>query len=358
MNLCLRLIPAAIACLAILPGAAPRSQEDDPVYVEEEKKDFLDKVDRYRAGGDWKGLFDLQSRASQPKNAHKLVRLSGIVPRYVGLIEFLNRKFADLPPQALEFYRNQYDGAAKLQFNNARAAGDRAGLEKVVDTWFYSSRTDEALDLLANLHVEEGRLSLAIHCWSRLLYHYPDSEIPRAVTAARLARAAALSGQESVLDDVRRHVQETGLSGEVIVGDGPMNLGEFLKSLKVDPPPPAPGTTIREPNIVSRGEPGDVRLTAVRPEIRRWSAELVDGGGAGQSRGGGPSANDYPFLPAYARINGYDGCSERIARHRHRRAANSTRAEDGVYFLIPPASRRRGRIRNTGASAGPGRTSA
>ena len=343
MNLSHRPV-AALLIFGILSGAAhdpvapPPIQEDDPVYVEEEKKDFLDKVDRYRAAGDWKGLFELQNRAAQPKNAHKLVRLPGLDPRYVGLIEYLNRKFADLPAEALDFYRGQFDGAAKLQFDRSRAAGDRPGLERVVDSWFYSSRTDEALDLLANIHVEEGRTTLAIHCWSRLLYHYPDSDIPRAVTAARLARAAALSGHESVLDDVRRHVQETGLSGDVIIGDGPMNLADFLKSLKAEFPAAPAGLAVREPSIMSPGGSGDARLTAVRPEIRRWSAELAESGvGGGQARGG--AINDFPFLPAYTRIDGH----EMVAYTNGFRVtiidpsrANSSRPEEGVYFSYPP----------------------
>jgi hypothetical protein len=330
---------ASVAILAFtLSGAAPRFQDDDPVYVDEIKKDFLDKVDRSRASSDWKMLFDLQSQAANAKNVHKLVRLPGAEPRYVGLIEHLNRKYSDLPTEALLYYRSQFDGVAKREFERAKQAGDRAGLEKVVETWFYSTRSDEALDLLANLHVEEGRLGMAIHCWSRLLYHYPDSEVPRAVTAARLASAAVASNHESALTGVRRFVQEKGLGGEVIVGEEPVALGAYLQSLKVEIPPSVLMPVVREPSITPAGGPADGLLMGVRPEIRRWSADLSGGPDAAPRRGT-TMTGDYPYLPAYARVDDHEMVvytnGLRITVIDPQRAT-SARPEEGVYFTYPP----------------------
>ncbi|HZL72456.1 MAG TPA: PQQ-binding-like beta-propeller repeat protein, partial [Planctomycetota bacterium] len=339
-----RFVPAALLCLGLLTGAAhdpitpPAPQEDDPVYVDEIKKDFLDKVERCRNQADWKGLFDLQTQAALPKNIHKLVRIPGNDPRYVGLIEHLNRKFADLPPEALAYYRGQFDGAARREFERAKAAMDRAALEKLVETWFYSTRSDEALDLLANRHVEEGRWGMAIHCWSRLLYHYPDSEVPRAVTAARLARAAVASSHESALEGVRRFAREKELGGDVIVGDGPVSLESYLQSLKVEPAASSPATSAREPSIARPEGPESLRLLGVRPEIRRWSQDLTSTPDAAQRRGAG-ATTDYPFLPAYAVLDGHEMVvftnGQRVTVIDPSRA-NDARKEEGIYFSYPP----------------------
>jgi outer membrane protein assembly factor BamB len=338
VNAFVRLVPAALLCLAA-SSHDPIVQEDDPVYVDEIKKDFLDKFERNRAASDWKGVFDMLTQAANSKNVHKLVRLPGVEARYVGLIEHLNRKFVELPPEALVYYRGQFDGAAKREFNRAKAAGDREGLERVVDTWFYSTYTDEALDLLANLHVEEGRLAMAIHCWSRLLHHYPDSKIPRGVTAARLASAAAESGLDSILEGVRRYVKEKEVGGGVIVGDTPVNLEKYLAELKVEAPPAAPGSPVREPSILRPGGSEDGRLTAIRPEIRRWSAVLAETPQPGQRRGPVLAATDFPYLPAYGRIGDHEMVvytnGTRITVIDPTRA-NAVRPEEGIYFTYPP----------------------
>ncbi|HEY3227422.1 MAG TPA: PQQ-binding-like beta-propeller repeat protein, partial [Planctomycetota bacterium] len=342
MNASQRLLAAAFLLFAAtLPGAAPFQQEDDPVFVDEEKKDFLDKIERFRASGEWKSLFDLHAQAGQARKAHKLVRIPGSATRFIGLVEYLNRRFADLPPEALRYYRGQYDGAAKREFDRARAGNDREGLERIVDTWFYSSRTDDALDLLANLHLEEGRLPSAVHCWSRLLFHYPDSEIPRAVTAARLARAAAAWGHESILDQVRRFTREKGIEGEVIVGSGSVSLQGFLDGLRAEVRRAPAGVPAREPSISERGWITEPRLIAVRSEIRRWSYDL----GAEtkpdppQRRGGAAVFQpDFSFLPAYGRVGDlemvvFTNGSRLVAVDPAR--ATSARPAEGIYFTFP-----------------------
>jgi len=341
VNAIQRLLPAAVLLLAAFHDPIPSAQEDDPVFVDEEKKDFLDKVDRYRAAGEWKGLFDLHAQAGQPRKAHKLVRLPGSTTRYIGLVEYLNRRFADLPPEALRYYRGQYDGAAKREFDRARAANDREGLEHIVEAWFYSSRTDDALDLLANLHLEEGRLPSAVHCWSRLLFHYPDSEIPRAVTAARLARAAAAWGHESILDQVRAFTREKGIEGEVIVGSGPVNLQQYLDGLRAEVRGRPAAVAPREPSISEPGWITEPRLIAVRSEIRRWSYDLgAESRPDPPQRRGGMAVfqPDYSNLPAYGKVGDlemvvFTNGSRLVAVDPSR--ATSARPNEGIYFTFP-----------------------
>ncbi|HKS15858.1 MAG TPA: PQQ-binding-like beta-propeller repeat protein, partial [Planctomycetota bacterium] len=286
--------------------------------------------------------FDLAAQANQPRNAHKVVRLTA--QKYDGLVEHMNRKFADLPPEALRYYRSQYDGAAKLQFDRARAANDREGLEHVIETWFYSSRTDDALDLLANLHTEEGRFPSAVYCWSRLLFHYPDSEIPRAVTAARLARAAASWGHDSILDSVRRFSKEKGLDDEeVIVGGEAVKLQAFLDDLKPEAKPATVAAPPPEPVIAERGARHSARLIAVRGEIKRWSYELApELRPDPPARRGGAAffQPDFNYLPAFGRVGDlemvvFTNGSRLVAVDPGR--ATSARPAEGVYFTYPPS---------------------
>jgi outer membrane protein assembly factor BamB/tetratricopeptide (TPR) repeat protein len=341
VNTVLRILACGIL-LGGIPGAAP-PQEDDPVFVDESKKDYLDKLERYLKSKDWKALFDHHAQASLPRNAHKVVPLAP--NQYVGLAEYLKRRFADLPPEALQYYRGQHDGPARREFDRARAAGDLEALDRLVDTWFYSSRTDDTLDLLGNLHLEEGRPREAAHCWKRLLMHYPDSEIPRALTAARLGRAAEAWGNGSLLAEVRKFVKSKGIEGEVIAGGERKNLSDYLAGLKAERPAAAVSTSDRMPSIPGPEARFGKRLVGVRSEVRRWTYDLAPetkprpaGGGRQGRQTAALPPSDFPFLPAHAVVGGYEMV---VFTNGLRVVAvdpskvNSARPEEGVYFSYP-----------------------
>ncbi len=339
---------AAIVVLAVAGAAFPAvgapPQEDDSVFLDVEKKEFLDRFARFRAAGDWKALFDAYASALA-KKSQKLVQPDPKTPSWTSLVDWLNREFAALPPDALAYYRGQYDGLAKLEYAKAREARDRAGAEKVVDTWFYSSVTDEALDWLGNSYFEEGRFPEAVYHWRRLLENYPDSEVPAALTAARLAAAAEAWGNPILLDAVRELVKRKSIAGDLLAGGVRTPLADWLASVKVEPPP-EPAPLIRPPSVPDPSERHKRRVSAVRNDVKRWSYDLAKDVKvtAGPGRGGAARelfpAGEFPFVPAFTRLNGrpyvvFTNGARVVSIDPSKVGTNPSREREGMYWRYP-----------------------
>lgn len=344
------------AGLLVLAGAAtaspPPPQEDDGVYLDVEKKETLDRIARYRDAQEWKHLFDTYQNIVATK-AQKLVQPDPSVPRWVGLVEWLNREFASLPPEALSYYRGQFDGVARLEFQKARAANRREDLARIVNEYFYSTVADEAMDYLAATHLEEGRVQEAVFYWRRLLENYPDSRIPKVVTAARIAQAAERWGNPVLLDWVRTHVKEKGLQGSILVGGVMTPLADYLASVRIE----VPATAAAKPavKLPSVPEPGDrfVRRTAgVRNDVKRWSydltKELLSQPMPDRRRGPMPqnpagnlsNGQEYPFFPAFANVNGrrfvvFTNGVRVMAIDPSKVGTNPARDREGIYWKYP-----------------------
>ncbi len=344
------LLAAAAGLLASGPAAPP---QDDQVYVDEIKQDFLEKIRRCEENKDWKGLFDHYAHALK-RYASRVVKLDK--DRWTGVGEYLLERFSKLPRAAFDHYRLEHDGHARVEFDRALGEGSRRGREKAVEEFFFSSYTDENLDLLARECVEEGRPNEAIHYWNRLLRYYPDSEIPREVTAARLAHACLIAGNEAALADLRRHVGAAKVRGRIVVGGRETELSDFLDSARVPAPPPV-ARPARVPFARGADEPHFENPVGVRNEIRRWTYDFAADRGepvgeappapAPNPRGviirrpgyaQPPQTNEFPFFPAHARIGGRDYVlatdgTRVVAFDPGRVTGTSTTA--GIYWKYP-----------------------
>ena len=99
----LRLAPVLALSLPLLGAPAPQAQEqDDGVFIDEAKKDFLDKIKRTQQQGEWRALFELYQQAIT-KLQQKLVRPNATSNVYIGVVEFLNREFSKLTAEAPEY---------------------------------------------------------------------------------------------------------------------------------------------------------------------------------------------------------------------------------------------------------------
>ena len=92
--------------------------------------------------------------------------------RYLPVGEICQRQLAALPAAGLARYRQRYDEQAARAFEQARASRDLRELTRVVEHWFATSAGDDALWLLGEWHLEQGRPGRARECWSQL---HPDS---------------------------------------------------------------------------------------------------------------------------------------------------------------------------------------
>ncbi|HXG61022.1 MAG TPA: PQQ-binding-like beta-propeller repeat protein [Planctomycetota bacterium] len=351
-----------LAPLFAAASAPPSSQPADEVYLDEVKDDFLERIRKCEEARDWKGLFEHYAHGLR-RYARKVVVVKarpGGASSYVSLAEYLTGRLSALPREAYEYYRLEYDGRAKAAFEKAREAGDRAALEKAVEDYFFSSAADEALDFLASRAFDEGRVQEAIFHWNRLLRFYPDSDLPPAVTAARLAHAGAAAGDEALLQSLRAWVAAKGLAGEVAVGGRRTALAAYLAGLNVSPAP-RPRRPVPFPDVPDAADGLPRRGPAAGNDIRRWTYDFAADRGAETPaapasvenlvvlrgrrvvvRGGesapAPPYGDFPLIPAAARLGGKDYVlvtdgSRVVAFDPARVRGSSTTA--GVYWKYP-----------------------
>lgn len=144
---------------------------------------------------------------------------------WTGLARAIEARLSTLPRSAFERYRLAHDGAARAAFERA---GELHELERAIDEYFFASDADIAIDFLAGRCLDRGEAGAAVHLWERLLYRYPDPDLPREVIAARIAHAARSAGDAAALELLVRHVRERGIAGTVVVGGRTVDLREFL----------------------------------------------------------------------------------------------------------------------------------
>ena len=322
-----RTAPWALLFLSLRIGqvpAAPQQPQEESIYLEKADRDFLERVKKAEQARDWKGLFALYA-ASLTKYSQSVVQVSP--DRWTSVHEFFLSRISTLPPEAFEYYRFQNDGKARAAFDKARESGRRRDVERVVEEYFFATGTDEVIDGLASMDFDEGRVEEARSWWNRLLRLYPDSRLPRAVVAARIAHACLVSENVGGLEDLRRFVARAKIDGPVSVGGRSLPLAEYLAQLSI----PAHFAAVRPAKMPYLPEPED-RLRrptlGVRNDIRRWVYDFNEDRGEapaapepeppramplgrpgfrGRFRGDVPPAPpvpEYPFIPAYAKVRG------------------------------------------------------
>ncbi len=325
---------AALGLRASEPPPLQQAQEP-ATYVEEIKKDFLEKVDKYEAARDWKNLFatvryglgghaDAAGKPVPGRYVETVVKVEE--NRWTSLGEYLLSRLSKLPAEAYEHYRLDYDGIAETEFAKARERGSRRDLERLAETYFFARGADRVLDSLAVASFDEGRAEEAVFFWNRLLRYYPDSEIPRAVTAARIAHACRVAGNEEALDDLRAHVRQSKLEGKLSAAGETRDLAAYLDSVRVPPRLVAP-RPLKVPYAQGPLDRQGRRPIAVRNDIKRWTYDFSQDRdeSTGQAvpervnpllarrlammRGemaqqGTPQ--EFPMFPAHARVRGRD----------------------------------------------------
>jgi tetratricopeptide (TPR) repeat protein/outer membrane protein assembly factor BamB len=325
----LRFALLSLMPLAVL-GESPRSpqqQQEESVFIDEVKKDFLEKIQKCEEAKDWKGLFEHYAHGIR-RYSQKVIPLDkGPNPeRYTSVSEFLTQRLARLPKEAYEYYRLENDGRARSLLDRAREEHDRRKVEQVVEEYFFSSVTDEALDFLAHQAFDEGRVEESIFYWNRLLRCYPDSKIPRAVTAARIANACRIVENEAALNDLRQYAEAEKIDGALTVGGQELKLGAYLKTVAVAARVSAP-RPLKVPWALGAEDRDRRKVMGVRNDIRRWIYDYAADKGepVGQAQPEPPNRlamgrlrrmqmegqpvpqfGDFPFFPAHTKLRGRD----------------------------------------------------
>jgi len=309
---------------ARVEGASQQATQEE-TYIDEVKKDFLDKIQRCEESKEWKALFEHYAYGLR-KFAQKVVPVdSGPSPkRYTSVSEYLTQRLSRLPREAYDYYRLENDGRAKAAFDRARDESNRRDLERAVEDFFFSSATDEILDQLANQAFDEGRVEEALFNWNRLLRYYPDSGIPRPVTALKIAHACRVTENEAALQDLKQFVAQNKIEGPVHVGGRPQKLDAVLAKLDV-PVRAAVARPLKVPYALSPEDRERRRVLGVRNDIKRLTYDFAADRGEPQAqaqpdpnqvarrkaimmRGGEmpapPQFGEFPYYPAYAKLRG------------------------------------------------------
>jgi outer membrane protein assembly factor BamB len=93
-------------------------------------------------------------------------------------------RLANLPPAALRLYRQRVDGLARKLLAQGTAARDPVVLRRLVDDYFCSRPTEQALDLLGDLAFERGDFEAAQRWWRMLV---PPASASRGAEAGKAA---------------------------------------------------------------------------------------------------------------------------------------------------------------------------
>lgn len=169
------------ACMAAPVTAPARAQALAPPTVldvaDTATKASLQRVPRLLADGQLDDGVELLRRVMESDGA-ALIAAPGSAPdvgsgfvRYVAVREYCQSRLAHWAqenPQGLSLYRNQVNPVAERLYQQGREAGGEQALRQVVDQYFVSHTSDDALYRLGELALERGDFTLARSAWERI----------------------------------------------------------------------------------------------------------------------------------------------------------------------------------------------
>jgi outer membrane protein assembly factor BamB len=144
----------------------------------------------------WDEALDLlQQTSSQAGNS--LMRVDG--SRFLPLQVLCQQQLAQLPPQALQLYRQRVDGRAAQLYQSSLQQNRTQNLLQLVEELFASSSGDQALLALGEDYLQRGIPDLARYYWQQLHpqaawtatpvaidFYFPDTKLELADIQARL----------------------------------------------------------------------------------------------------------------------------------------------------------------------------
>lgn len=183
-------ILAMLAMWADLPArgqVAPNRNSDNRlsgfVQVDETSSEVnakLERLERFLQAQRWAEAVELAQQVMEEDGGRlKLVDSGKLFQHYIPVSQYcsglLSAQAADFP-ELLTRYRLRTDPLAQRIYDSAVATRDEAALERIVDRYFLSSVTDDALLLLGDWALEAGQFARARNCWERLASATRDSQ--------------------------------------------------------------------------------------------------------------------------------------------------------------------------------------
>ncbi|GEM_PF-906683 len=226
---------------------------------------------------------------------------------HVSVRDYCHWIISRLGPEGLAVYRRRVDVRAGELFERARRTGDVARLKELVERYYCSSVGDDAINLLGDYALAEGRFDEAIAWWEQLLpeelvvgatvrakdteasegwrLHYPDPDVDLAGVAAKRVVALAFAGRLKQAYAAYRLVRQFYSGSRVVVAGREEDLVHFLgKTLEAAPRRLVAGdaawpTFGHDPHRTGRApqsvDIGSVQWHVALPEVSRAPRFLV-----------------------------------------------------------------------------------
>lgn len=206
--------------------ALQETQRTAAVRLYADRPTLVTQADELAEKGKWPKVIEIYAEAID-LDRDGLVHVGK--ERYISVFDFVQKRLAELPPEAVAEYRRRYDAVVQNGLAQAAAAGDADALAALIETYPLSSHLDEVLAVRARLALDAGDTDVAAATLERLAA-LGDTDIPAERTIAQLAEAYALAGRAADLDALKDRV--AGDPRDLVVGNRRTTLGEFVESLR------------------------------------------------------------------------------------------------------------------------------
>ncbi|OHB69444.1 MAG: hypothetical protein A2W23_10010 [Planctomycetes bacterium RBG_16_43_13] len=328
---CISLITLCSLNLLYLKPLAQDDENIGSVYLEDTKsKELLARAKAAGDKNDWKYAIELYLQVAT-KYPHEVCKIDS--NKWVSTAEFVLQKISQLPQEAIDVYRFEYDAKASAQFKRAIEERDLTLLSQTIDKYFFATNIDEAIDHLANVYFEEGNLDTAILYWNRLIKYYPAPKVPLSSVVAKIAVAYRITGNVAGLDELEEYANN--INGTINIGDRTLTIKEFLSDIKnINKADLTQNTTNSLVPDISAPYTKDNGQVILQNDIKRWTINslfreessasnndtssneervFLGGGRAAVFRRGGvfmledgrgnpqDQSLDYPYIPTYAK---------------------------------------------------------
>jgi outer membrane protein assembly factor BamB len=277
-------LPLALAVAALVPVSG-RAQPPDRPADNATAARIADGVEKAQAGKLLDAIEQFQRVLDTAGDELVPVDRSQYTPaRWVvhGLI-------ARLPPEGVKLYRQRVDGQAGKRLDEARAARDDAGLNRLLADMFAAKATEEAILELARRAFERGDVDDAERLWRMLLpapadddhlLRFPDPRTPPAAVRARLLLVKLFRGDRDEAKAELAVFREKFPNESGLLAGKTGKYVETLTALLNDPsqttlprPPDEPGWPTFAGSPTRRGT-NRAKLPYFWPDVPTWKVVL------------------------------------------------------------------------------------
>lgn len=138
---------------------------------------------------------------------------------FVSIIAFAHAKYSKFPPEAIKMFREDfgYEAMAKRLFEKASNEISEAPLREIINRYYLSTYTDDALMMLGDLYFDVANFRMALYCWERIVKGCPDADVDRGLLHIKMAiakKALNLDSEENIISQYKE------LFGENMVKTG------------------------------------------------------------------------------------------------------------------------------------------